>query len=310
LNETLFIVNPTSGSGKSSKAWGSTRRQFEQSGLVFRAVTTGAAGEATALTRTAIQSGVEKVIAVGGDGTLSEVVNGYFDDRGNPINPAAAIGLLPGGTGSDFSRSLGPTSASKLISALLESRSRVVDAARASFTGLSGDPAFRYLINLGSVGFGGDVVGLVNKWRGRLPSWIGGRSRFVLAAITALGRYRNRQAVVVLDETIRLAVETNLIVVANGKFAGGGMMLAPNAQIDDGLLDVVLTDRATRFDVVRELRRVGVGGLLRNPRVTTARAKEVLIESTEPLPIDIDGDLAGYTPASFKVLPSAVRFVV
>src|SRR5262249_28249636 len=104
-------------------------------------------------------------------------------------------------------------------------------------------------------------------------------ARFIAAAVRALDKYRNRTVRVLLDGDREFCIRTNLLVAANGRFAGGGMMLAPNALLDDGLLDVVLTDRATRLDVIRELRRVQRGGYMKNPKVSWTRARTVMIES-------------------------------
>jgi len=250
------------------------------------------------------------VIAVGGDGTLGEVIRGYLDQNGRAINSRATVGLLPSGTGSDFSRSLPAAEGESVATMLTEKSTRVIDAALACYINLQGEPESRCYINLASFGLGGEVVGFVNDWRSKFPNWVGGRTRFVIGALRALANYRMKQTEVVLDETRGIIIKSNLIVVANGKFAGGGMMLAPQAEIDDGLLDVTLTDGAGRFDVIKELPRIGRGGLLKNPKVSQARAKEVKITSEEPMAIDVDGELVGYTPATIKILPGAVRFVV
>jgi diacylglycerol kinase family enzyme len=110
------------------------------------------------------------------------------------------------------------------------------------------------------------------------------------------------------DEEVALA--SNLIVVANGRYAGGGMMFAPNAELDDGLLDVILTDRLSRFDIIKELRRIGRGGHLKNSKVSETRGAQVSINGVEPLAIDIDGEMSGYTPAHLTILPSVIRFAV
>ena len=179
----------------------------------------------------------------------------------------------------------------------------------ASYVTEADRPESRCYINLASFGLGGDVVKFVNEWRLLFPKWVGGRTRFVLGALRALADYHCTQTEVVLDNERRITLESNLIVVANGKFAGGGMMLAPHAEIDDGWLDVTLTDGAGRFDMIKELRRIGSGGLLENPKVSQALAKEVVVTSEKPLAIDIDGEMVGYTPATMKVLQAAVRFV-
>jgi len=266
-------------------------------------------GEATEVTRKAFLSGVNRVIAVGGDGTLNEVANGYFDGTGRAINDAASIGLLPSGTGSDFQRSLRTRNRNDSIETLLNGESRLIDAAAAEFRDLYGEPASRFFINVASFGLGGDVSALVNRWRNSLPRWIGGRSRFSAAAIAALKQYRNVPVSMKLDDHSSIDISSNLVIVANGRFGGGGMMLAPHAELDDGLLDVIVTDGATRWDVIKELPRIQRGAHLNNPRVSAHRVREISIRSKVPMAIDLDGEMVGYTDARIKVLPSAIRFV-
>jgi diacylglycerol kinase (ATP) len=286
------------------------RPELIGSGLELSEHITSRPGEAVEVTREALMNGITRVIAVGGDGTLSEVVNGYIDDEGNPINENAAVGILPSGTGSDFSRSLGLSNRREAIAALIASSTRMLDAVRITYSGLDGVSDSRSFINIASFGLGGDVSAFVNRWRDSLPRWIGGRVRFVAAAVRALERYRNNDVKVRLDDDREIEITSNLIVVANGRFGGAGMKLAPHAEMDDGLLDVILTDRATRFDVIRELPRIRRGGYLNNPKASESRARQVSITSDQPMAIDIDGEMAGYTPAHMTVLPRAVRFLM
>jgi YegS/Rv2252/BmrU family lipid kinase len=310
LNQTLFIINPVSARGTTLRTWAAARRQLIELGFEFTEHTTSRAGEAVEIARDAISSGAGSVVAVGGDGTLNEVVNGYFDESGRAVNPSAAIGLLPSGTGSDFRRSIEINDWREAVRALVESKTRLIDAARITFTDANGKIAVRSFINMASFGLGGDVSALVNLWRYSLPRWIGGQARFAAAAISALKRFKNKSVTVEMDGKRTVEIISNLIVVANGRFAGGGMMLAPNAKLDDGLLDVILTDRATRLDVLKELPRISRGGYLKNPKVMELRAREVSIRSDEPMAIDIDGEMIGHTPARLTVLPAAVRFVM
>jgi YegS/Rv2252/BmrU family lipid kinase len=310
LTETLFIINPVAARGTTFKRWVETRPRLVALGIELREHLTTRTGEATEVTRQAITQGITRIVAVGGDGTLNEVVNGYLDQSGKALNPEATLGLLPSGTGSDFRRSLGFRTGADSIRALAGTRTRRVDAMRIVFTGGDGAELSRFGINVASFGLGGETVALVNKWRESLPSWIGGRARFIAAAVSALNRHRSVPITIQLDCEREVAVASNLIVVANGQYAGGGMMLAPNAKLDDGLLDVILTDRLTRFDIIKELRRIGRGGHLKNPKVSETRATDVAICAAEPLAIDIDGEMASYTPARLTILPSAIRFAV
>ncbi len=277
----------------------------ELSGYEFEEHLTSRAGEASEVTREALALGARRLIAVGGDGTLGEMINGYFDRSGNPINADASVGLIASGTGSDFRRSLRAHSIN--IGSLLRSEGVEIDAAQATFTTKDGQ-ASRVMINLASFGLGGEVVAIVNRWRDRLPRWFGGQIRYAAAAVRALAAYRNVAVEVTLDDE-RIEIESFLIAVANGRYAGGGMMFAPNALLDDGLLDVILTDHASRLDIIRELPRIRWGGHLKNPKVTERRAREVSITSQPPLAVDIDGEMVGHTPARIRVLPGAVRFL-
>jgi YegS/Rv2252/BmrU family lipid kinase len=290
--------------------WVAVRRGLAQSGVEFSEHLTTSAGEATIVAREALLAGVSRVVAVGGDGTLSEVVNGYLDNAGRPVNEHASLGLLPSGTGSDFRRSIGLGNLKQAIGSVLSDKTMLIDAAQAFFCDEYGREASRHFINLASFGLGGDVSAYVNRWRDRMPGWIGGQARFVAAALLGLKRYRLVPLRVSADGQPPLIIESNLIVIANGKFAGAGMMLAPNAKLDDGMLDVILTDRATRLDVIRELPRIRRGGYLKNPKVREFRAREITIAGESRLAIDIDGEMAGYTPARLRILPAAVRFAV
>lgn len=308
MKETLFIINPASARGATLRAWADARSEVVAAGFDFDEHVTTRAGQATEVAREALNIGVTRIVAVGGDGTLSEVVNGYFDDCGRVINSAASIGLLPSGTGSDFRRTLGLTSRSDWMRTLIEPESRLLDVARVEFHDQNGAKASRFFINVASFGLGGDVSEMVNRWRNTLPRWIGGSARFAAAAIAALGRYKNVQVSLQIDGR-DIRINSNLIIVANGRFAGGGMMLAPHATLDDGLFDVVVTDEATRLDVMKELPRIQRGAHLKNPKVTEMRAREVSIESETPMAIDLDGEMVGYTPARLSLLPSAIRFL-
>jgi YegS/Rv2252/BmrU family lipid kinase len=288
--------------------WAAVSRDLAQSGVEFSDHLTSRAGEATVVAREALLAGVSRVVAVGGDGTLSEIVNGYLDNAGRPVNENASLGLLPSGTGSDFRRTIGLGNPEQAIRSVLSDKTVLIDAAQAFFCDEEGREVSRHFINLASFGLGGDVSAYVNRWRDRLPGWIGGQARFVAAALLGLKRYRLARLRVSADSQPAFIIESNLIVVANGKFAGAGMMLAPNAELDDGLLDVMLTDRATRLDVIRELPRIRRGGYLKNPKVRELRAREIIISGEARLAIDIDGEMAGYTPARLRILPAAVRF--
>ena len=290
--------------------WAKVRPELARLGIEVTEHLTTRAGQATEITRRALNREFNCVVAVGGDGTLNEVVNGYLNEAGQAVNSSATLGLLPSGTGSDFGRSLGLRTYRDFLRAVAASSTRWVDVVRVVFRHKDGSICSRFFSNAATFGLGADAAALVNQWREVLPRWVGGRLRYMAAAVCALERHRNVPVEVKLDGEPALEINSNLLVIANGRFTGGGMMLAPNARLDDGLLDVILTDRITRCDVLRELPRIQRGGHLKNPKVTESRAREVWISSGKSLAVAIDGELAGYTPAHLSILPSAVGFAV
>jgi YegS/Rv2252/BmrU family lipid kinase len=310
LKNTLIIINPIAASGLALEAWSKARPELIRVGIEFSEHITTCAGETAKLARQALLDGITRIIAVGGDGTLNEVVNGYLDATGQPINSTAVLGLLPGGTGSDFRRSLGFLTAEDALRSITGSKTILVDAARAVFQDASGTTRSRFFINAASLGLGSNVAWLVNRYNKWWPRWLSGQVRFMLATIFALGKYKNVPIQLLLDGEHQLHISSNFIVVANGKFAGSGMMLAPNAELSDGLLDVLLTHRASRMDVIRELPRIYRGSHLKNPKVKQVRARALSIEAAQPIAIELDGEPVGYTPAHFTILPSAIKFAL
>lgn len=307
----LFVINPTAARGRASREWSKARLELRKRGVIFTEHLTTRPGEACETARQALLAGEMCVIAVGGDGTLNEIVCGYFDKFGQPINPQAAIGLLPCGTGSDFRRSLGLNNREMALRAIVSGHSRLVDVVKIELTGQDGQPISRYSVNVISFGLGGEVVNLVNSWRNVWPPWIGGHARFVWAALKALRNYRNHRIRISFDDGQKSQeICSNFLVAANGRFAGGGMKFAPQAAFDDGLMDVVLTDKASRLDILKELPRIRFGWHLRNPKVKLLRTPAIVISASKPLPVDVDGESAGVTPAKLIVQPSALRFVV
>jgi diacylglycerol kinase (ATP) len=305
----LFIVNPTSGLGDAVRVWAKARSALRERGIEYEERFTERRGHATALAREALGRGCRRVVAVGGDGTLSEVVNGYFDEAGEVIDRHAALGLLPAGTGSDFGRTIGLSTREAALDAILGEARRQLDVLSVESQDAGGRPCTRRAINVVSLGLGGDVVARIEAWRERWPRWAGRRALFVAAAVRALTSYRTTRVRVTLDDGVERTVRSGFLVIANGRYAGAGMKLAPEADPADGLCDVVLTDGVTRWDVIRELPRITRGAHRSHPGVTLYRTRAVTVEADEPLPLDVDGDPAGSTPLRVTVVPSAVGFL-
>jgi YegS/Rv2252/BmrU family lipid kinase len=321
---TLVIINNVA--AKARRAWPGIERALKESGVSFDMHVTTRAGDATETTRAALRAGYEVIAVVGGDGTLSEAAAGFFAlDERNAIEdvPAqvkgeAVLALLPAGTGDDFARGLkGRRESLKEWTAALisycrlrdESRTRTVDVIYGSAS--VGAKSF-VCINVVTVGLGAQVAGRVAA-QSRLMQRLPGEARFVAAACGALAAWRERRVRVSIDENEAIECQSNLLAVANGIYAGGGMMFAPAARVDDGQLDVLISRDLTRATILRELPRIRRGAHLLNPKVRTVQATCVSIETfgaEDALAIEADGNVRGSTPAKFRIMPRALRIIL
>lgn len=316
----LIIVNPLA--AKVQGAWPGIQKQLAASGLQFQTHETTSPGDATIRTRAALESGIETVVVVGGDGTLSEAAEGFFqfhDDVSippTPINPSATLAILPAGTGDDFARGLhgGRAPVQVWIDTLIShsrgsGNAQQVDVLYGVCNGF--ERPF-ICLNASTMGIGGETAGRVAA-QGAFMRNFSGEFRFVFAAVGALAAWRERRVRVTVDGRVVMDGPMNLAGVANGLYAGGGMMLSPDARLDDGKLDVVTASGLTRANVVAELSRIHNGGHVKNPKVSITQGSIVSIETflaQDAMPLEADGNVRGVTPVRFEVLPRALRFVV
>ena len=319
---TLIIINRTA--AKARQAWPTIHAKLTDAGIDYDLYETTAKGDATTRTRKALKSGIETIVVVGGDGTLSEAAEGFFEFNRpvnilpSQINPEATLAILPAGTGDDFARGLRGQRAPlhEWIEIFIDyavSRNelnvKVIDV----LYGLCN--AFRkpfICLNASTMGIGGETARRVLE-QGNLMRNLSGEVRFVAAAVGALAVWRERRVKVTLDDVVMTDSLMNLAGVANALYAGGGMMLSPAARFDDGRLDVITASQLSRAAVVRELSRIHTGGHVKNPRVKISQGTVVRIETfseEDAMPIEADGNVRGFTPVQFSVMPRALRFVV
>jgi len=318
----LIIINQTA--AKARRAWPDIKTKLEHRKVQFEAYETIAPGDATERTRSALRFGFTTIAVVGGDGTLSETAEGFFEfgvDRNRlpwPINFPAALAILPAGTGDDFARGLIGNRApvehwiEKLISHQRQEREntvRLVDV----MSGTCDNFTHQFIcLNASTMGIGGETAARVAA-QGSLMRRLSGEVRFSAAAVGALGAWRERRVRVSIDGRESIDDRMNLVGVANGLYAGGGMMLSPKARVDDGKLDVITAAGLSRAGIIRELPRIHHGGHVANPRVRIEQGERVLIETfsaADGMLIEADGNVRGRTPAEFRIMPGALRFVV
>ncbi|MBC8030631.1 MAG: YegS/Rv2252/BmrU family lipid kinase [Pyrinomonadaceae bacterium] len=322
MHKPLIIVN--NAAAKARHAWPVVRNQLEAVGLDFDVYATTQPGDATMRTRVGLKEGVTTIAVVGGDGTLSEAAEGFFEfnqqlgELPNPMNSAAALAILPAGTGDDFARGLARQRAplAEWIDIFIaHCQARTADSTRTVdvLYGLCNDYRKPFIcLNASSMGIGGETAARVAA-QGKFMRGLSGEARFALAAMAGLAFWRERRVRVVVDDVEMLDGPVNLAAVANALYAGGGMMLSPQARNDDGKLDVVTASGLNRAEVLRELTRIHKGGHVANPKVRITQGTRVRVETFSPadaMKIEADGNVRGVTPVEFRVMPRALRFVV
>ncbi len=302
---TVLVVNPQSAGGKTDRRWPQLRALIYENYGAFEERFTRAAGDATRLTQAALRAGAALVVAVGGDGTINEVINGFFGDDGAPINSDACFGIVPAGTGGDFIKSLTMPRDTAAAAANLKSPPRAIDVGRLTYVDGNGRPAMRHFINIASFGIGG----LVDRYVNQSSKALGGKLSFALATLKAGANYRNATVRLTLDGGVERSGRIYNVAVANGRYFGGGMKVAPDAALDDGFFDVITMGDFNFGDLLLRGLDVYSGKHVHNPKVTVSRARKIEASASDGAEVllDVDGEQPGRLPATFELLPGAVK---
>jgi len=317
--KTRLVVNPVSANGKTAGRWPPIQELLQTQGLEFDHVFTERPGHATELARQAVAEGCTLIVAVGGEGTLNEVVNGLVSPAGT-VPPDVVLGIIPSGTGTDFVRTLGiPRDPLQACQRLLRAETRAVDLGEVEFAplgpaagagqGLTASHAadqigrqHRYFINVAGLGFDGEASEQVN----RSSKALGGTLTYLISLFITLISYQNKHVELTIDgPTARRRL--NSVIVSNGCYFGGGMRIAPHADLQDGLFDVIILGDLNKLEFAQNVPKVYNGTHLTHPKVEEYRAREVRVVSQERMLIQADGELVGMAPATFRLLPQAIR---
>ncbi len=302
LPHAKVIVNPVAGANATRRKWPHIHKLLRRSGLSFDYAHTEGVGHAIELARAAASSGYRFLVAVGGDGTVNEVANGILSVAGSR---ETVIGVINTGTGSDFVRSAGiPRNYTHSCCCLTGSRRRLIDVGVVQYR-KDGQTLRRFFINTAGVGFDAEVVEATE----RLPKYFGGTIPYVAGLLRALAGYKNKPVVL----RVGSRVETRRIlsvVVANGGYFGGGMRVAPQAELGDGLLDVITVGDMGKFELLKLLPTIYKGTHINHPKVGMEKVTQIEVESQERFLVHADGELLGEGPASFWLMPSALSVAV
>lgn len=298
---TLVIVNPASRAGATGRRWARVEAQVREALGPLEVERTRGPRDAERVAREAARAGVERLVVAGGDGTASEVVTGLLAAG---LAGEVRIALLPLGTGGDLRRTLGvPGELDAALAQLAKGAERRIDAGRLEYAAADGSTRVAFFANVASFGLGGLVDALV----ARAPRLLGGSAAFLWASLQAVARYRAEPVRLRVDGELAYQGRVALVAAANGRFFGGGMQIAPEARIDDGLFDVVVVPALPRLRLVANMPSLYRGTHLAHPEVTLRRGTRVEVECAgAPLLLDVDGEPLGSLPARFELLPGAL----
>ena len=307
----IIIINPESGGGVTRDAWPKIASDLATHCGAFKPVFTTRPGQGIELAADAARRGTKLIVACGGDGTISEVANGII-----AAGTDAELGILPSGTGGDFRKTIGiPKRSSDAAMILRDGRTRRIDIGKVTFTRDDGEHESRYFLGVASFGMSADVIGRVKNsgsaWLPvKGPTWLSGRLSFGVAMAQSAVTTEATRVVVQLDDDPARHLTVANLCIANARYFGGGMKIAPHAKLADGKFDVVSIGELGAARILANAPRIYLGSHLGMSEVGHALARKILarpVEKEDLIQIEVDGELPGSLPATFQVIPMALN---
>jgi diacylglycerol kinase (ATP) len=307
----LIIVNPTSAGGSTGNIWAKTASDFAAHFGAFSVEFTRERGDGKRIALEAAQAGRKFIIACGGDGTINEAANGILESGAD-----AELGILPSGTGGDFRRTLEiPTLSAKAAKYLREGKTKTIDVGRVTFANEAGEAVSRYFLGIASLGLSTSVIEKVKKdkpfeW---LPfRSLAGRATFAWSTLQKTLEMRHTKVLAKIDDERERELTVVNFIVANSRYFGGGMKIAPEAKLDDGLFDVVMIGEISSAKILANSYKLYNGTHFDVSGVHQIKAKKVEIKpiANQSTPFEIDGELPGQLPATFEIIPRALKIRV
>lgn len=305
----LVIVNPQSAAGATREKWSATasdlRTHFGPFGVAF----TKGPRDAIAIAEREARNGRRFIIACGGDGTINEVANGIILSGKD-----AELGIVPSGTGGDFRRTLGlPHTNSEVAATLRDGITKMIDAGRVTFQDHDGNTVSRYFVNVASVGLAAAVIKRVKS--AKFFNWIPidalrGRANFAVSALQEVLEVNPATIRIRIDEGDEKTIQTINFCIANSRYFGGGMQIAPDAKLDDGLLDIVNIGDMSSTKILRNAVSLYRGRHFDVKEVKTtlgARIEVSAVDHSQQILLETDGEMPGKLPAVFEIIPNAIR---
>ncbi len=296
------VVNPHSGNGKTAKNWPNLNKLLIQNDIEIEYEYTSSQGDGILLAKQARDIGYKNIIAVGGDGTVNEVLNGLLADD-KDIDKDMELAILEHGTGSDFVRSFKQKKGiHNFIKLLKRNKTVKVDIGKIDFQSMNGDRASRYFLNAANLGIGADVVNRANK----NSKALGSKLTYFTGTIATLLSFKNVEVSCTLDNEEIIEGKYLGVIVCNGQYMGGGMHIAPQAQTDDGLFEIVFIKDLTKARFLRHFPTIYLGKHINLPEIAIYRSKKLTVTTKEQTIFEADGEIPGMAPIVCQVIPKAL----
>jgi diacylglycerol kinase (ATP) len=306
MEKMFVIVNPASSNKATAKEWPEFEKALLDSGYEIKAALTERPGHATELARYALNAGYRTIMSVGGDGTMNEVANGFFQD-GNLMYEDSRLVVFSRGTGCDFIKTLGIKKGIEDLLVVLErNETKKIDVGRVDFTDAAGKTISRYFLNVADIGIGAETANRVNKHSKLLKGFIS----FMLGAVSTIIFYKNKDFKIIIDDKTVLNARMNSVIIANGRYFGGGMKVAPEALIDDGVFDIIILGDLSKLELIKSFPLIYDGRHLSHPKVKLYRGSKVMVSSSGEGLIEVDGEIPGSDDAEFELLPKVLNILV
>jgi YegS/Rv2252/BmrU family lipid kinase len=303
-----IIVNPASGNGAAGRSWYKFATELSRHGFNFEVKFTEKRGDAMLFAREYAGRAAETVVAMGGDGTVNEIVNGLLES-GKPISPDTRLAIASSGTGKDLVRTLGTRSFKQTLDALEAGSGYAIDVGHLSFLDEhTGEPASRYFVNVADMGLGADVARRIET----APSGkaFGGTVSYLVQAVKTIRVFKGKQIQLTLDGKPAFDGLAQMVVFCNGRYFAGGMQIAPGSSLQDGLLDVIVLENVGQRELLTSLLpRVYLGRHIGRNGVHHFQAACAAIETPEPVLVELDGELPGTSPITVEVVPRVLNVV-
>jgi YegS/Rv2252/BmrU family lipid kinase len=302
--KTFLVVNPKSANGRTGKQWPKLSETIRHHLPEFDFEFTAGPFDAARIARDALKAGYEMIVTMGGDGTNNEVINGFFEN-GAPIRPDAVLGALPMGTGCDFVKTIGIPKPLNQAAPFLAGRHTIpCDVGLLEYTTHDGETTRRHFINITDFGLGGEVVAKVNT----TTKFLKGFLSFLIGTIRAALAYKDKKVMLTIDGAELGERWIKNVIVANGQFFGGGMHIAPQAILNDGLFDILIIRKLTKMEGARLLPKIYSGDIEGcKDMIELHRGAVIKAQTDETVLLDMDGEQPGKLPCTLSIIPSAIR---